>query len=165
MDPHLPLPQHLWFNRSLSYSPCGMSSILKDPSTFGCFLSSSHSVAFIILATLLQALSVSIISILEVGSEPDTRALWIYALIQSYSLFLSQWFLTFNLLFFSDNSVLWAEVFITCYTICITCLAITLPILCYPDLLRDVVMSLEPIILYVGQNCWFQCVSLYIYLH
>lgn len=55
---------------------------------------------------------------------------------------LSQWFLTFNLLLFYDNSVLWAEVFIICYIIHITCPAI-------PDLPLDIVMSLEPIILYV----------------
>lgn len=97
---HLSLPHYLWFNRSLSYPPCGMSSVLEDPSTFGCLLSSSNSAAFIILVTLLQPFSISIISILEVGSEPDTGALWIYALIQSCSLFLSQWFLTFNLLVF-----------------------------------------------------------------
>lgn len=97
---HIPLPHHLWFNRSLSHPPCGMSSVLEDPSTFRCLLSSSHSAAFIILVTFLQAFSVSIISILEVGSEPDTGALWIYALIQSCSLFLSQWFLTSNLLVF-----------------------------------------------------------------
>lgn len=80
--PSFPLPLHLSFNKSLSYHPCGSSSVLENPST-GCFLSSSHSETFIILANILQAFSISITAILEVGSEHDTRATWIYALMLS----------------------------------------------------------------------------------
>lgn len=101
MDPLLLLPCHFQFHRCLSYPPCGMSSILDRASTFDCFLSSGHSAAFIILVTLLHAFCICI-SVWEVGSEPGIRAMWIYALMQSSSL-LSQWFLTFNLLFSSVN--------------------------------------------------------------
>lgn len=53
----------------------------------------------------------------EMGSEPDIRALalWIYALMQSCSL-LSQWLLTFNLLFSSVNySLSWGFTYLLYY--------------------------------------------------
>lgn len=51
-----------------------------------------------------------------------------------------------------------------CYATCITYPAITLPLLCYPDLPLDVIMNLGPIILYVKSEFFIpMCVTLHLF--